>query len=155
AGSNGGAVVRATSPAGLMTAWGRVTQPTAPRRAHSAVAMATRFTAFGYSVPWFMSGPSFLCWRSTPCRVLASPADTPRDRRRMGFEMALRVAGRTGTRSRHPEVGRDQRIPEHARVERSHARLSGVTSRRWGARKRGIRPSGLPAIHLSRLPAAA
>src|SRR5262249_21125188 len=44
--SIGGAVVRATSLAGLMTAPDRVMQPTAPRRANSAVAIATRFATF-------------------------------------------------------------------------------------------------------------
>src|SRR5215831_10331343 len=55
AGSNGGAVVRATSPGALMTAWDRVTQPIAPRNAHSAAAIATRVAALGNSAPWFMS----------------------------------------------------------------------------------------------------
>src|SRR5262249_25967020 len=55
AGSNGGAVVRATSPGALMTVWDRVTQPIAPRRRHEAAAIATRGAALGNSAPWFMS----------------------------------------------------------------------------------------------------
>src|SRR5262245_4785041 len=74
AGSIGGAVVRTTSPGALMTAWGRVTQPIAPRSAHSAVAIATRVAAFGNSVPWFISDlPSFVGARHRAVRSLHLP----------------------------------------------------------------------------------